>query len=606
MTKPVRKLIKHPGLWRVDGYSNLETYSNSAPRVFISLSQITEDGQHSPLRLGQTTGEQLWLKQPLSRISDLLIGSCWRGGKEGEGKRINRLPAMEKTFVVDTSKIKIVSLDEQVELNCVVYDSVLPSMAIKLQKNLYRLKHALYAVVPVLHDPQTKFLVVSCYELYRAYLGVSDRFMNNIVHNNLGKYMEWNNPKLKVKTRLSRLEQFVAYRGHYNQEGCDWFNMPSNHLKKLRLDNRVMHEDKQQPLVIKSTFPFSGRTILTVAGKRFKNVKNEHSVWCVFAANLLHCSKDVDFEPIIESDIFSNNPLPWQDDVGDVPPQNDDPFDDEEDIDETEEQPNAKGRKVAILGSSNFFGAMHGLNFNHVHTGESTDPVYENNLGDDIDSLSRDELGPKSEDGTSILQENNFDSHVNNVNRKLSDFITMVIALRGLVKKHNWTVTTRSCGSAITVEGEVVTTFLDPKSKRRTWPIINDGTDTRLRQIAWVEIAINDEQFIYLTEMELKESEKGRSTLCIVNRELKYMSEDDFKMFLGMTSVQNKWPKSKHPWKTEKAKNAATSYFESYVHFRFSHPTSLTQANTPGNSILTSWAKDIEIELLKLLGMSTN
>lgn len=555
---------------------------------------------------GKVTDDQLWSNQPLSRLSDLLIGSCWRGGKEGEGKRINRLPAMEKTFLVDTSKIKILKLNEPVELNGVVYKSVLPPGAIKLKNSFSRMQHALYAVVPVLNDYQTQFLVISCYELYRAYTGVSSRFANNVLHKNISKYFEWNDPTLKVKTRLSRLEQFVAYRGHYNQEGRNWFNMPSNYLRAINTANQTLPQAQQKPLVIKSIFPFNGRTTLKVAGKAFKNTQGNQFVWCVFAANLLHCAKEAEFEPLIETDTFSQNPLPWEADVSSLP-EIDNPFEDE-DTPETDEQPSAMGRKLALLDSSNFFGAMRGLKFHRTYTGESTDPVYENDLGDDIDAYSREELGSQSEDGTSIPQESHFDSHVYNVDRKLSDFIKMIIAFRGLITKHGWKVTTRSRGSSIiTVESEIVTTFLSSQNARRKWHRIQEGDQSRLRQIAWVEIAINEEQFIYLMEMELKESETGRSTLCIIAKDLAYMDEEDFKIFLEMTAVQNRWPREEHTWKTDKVKGIADNYFTTYQHSGISHPWSSSKNEADekifDSKALTAWATDMETNLLQKLGL---
>ncbi|WP_417441320.1 hypothetical protein [Idiomarina sp.] len=607
MGKPLKKLSNYPGIWRIDGYSNMQLYANSAPRVFISLSQIKEEGSDVALYNGQVTGKQIWLNEPLSRISDLLIGSCWRGGKDGEGKRINRPAPMSKSFLVDTSKVQIVKLIEPVTLNGVEYRSALPSRAIKLGKHLNRMKDSFYAVVPVLNDADTKFLVISCYELYRAYLGVSSGLMNNIVQGDLRKFFEWNDPKLRAKRRLSRLEQFVAYRGHYDQEGREWFYMPSNHLKATRMANQYEEEQNREPLVLKATFPFKGRTLLTVAGKAFRNVNDKGSVWCVFAANLLHCSSPVDFDVQIESDKYSTSPLPWSNETGGSAHDEEDEFD-EEDLPDSEEPPNARGRGAHLLNSNNFFGAMRDVGFQHYDTGESKDPVYEKDTGEPLDAYSLEELESKSEGEPKILQTGEFDSHIDTVGRELSDFIKMIVRLRGLVAKRGWELRTRNRGSAlIIVEGEVVTTFLQSNNPRKSWHLIEDENQDRLRQIVWVEIALGNDQFIYIMEMELKESESGKSTLCVIANGYKYMGEEDFRIFLGMTAVQNKWPRASHQWKSDKAYAAAKNYFSAYSHLGISHPathhTKDGKREPLDNSELKDkWASNIEQVLLEISG----
>lgn len=602
MVSAVSRLKGHPGIWRVDGYNNLKIYPKSAPRVYISLSEILEEGIHSSLYKGKATGKQIWLNQPLSRISDLLIGSCWRGGHEGGGKRINRLPPMEKTFTVDTSKIQIVSLNEAITINGCTFSSVLPKSAIELQNNYKQLKNSLYAVVPVLHDSQTQFLVTSCYELYRAYIGVSSRFINNIAFSDLSQYMTWENEYLKLQTTLNLLERFVAYRGHCSQEGRDWFATPSNHIKHQAALNKVLPEDKKQRLFIKSIFPFSGRTTLTVAGKPFKNTNRYgDSVWCVFAANLLHCSKAVSFIPKIAFSTFSNNPLPYsQDDIGHPPPPDDDPFDDE-DRDDTDDMPNVRGRNIAILNSSNFFAAMDGLPFEKIPLNDTNDPLYENELGQPFDTTSQDEIDKENRQDGAIPQESEFDSQVSHIDRKLSDFIKMVINLRVLLQKREWEVITRSHQSALTIQGESVATFLSSNNKRKTWHLISEGEGTRLRQIVWVEIAVSEKQFIYLMEMELKESEKGRSTQVIYNNNFGYMDEADFKTFLNMTAAQNKWPTAGYSWKNDKAKKVATEFFRQYSCKGISHPPIINPDSAHlSDKEVARWAEGFESKLLEL------
>lgn len=125
--------------------------------------------------------------------------------------------------------------------------------------------------------------------------------------------------------------------------------------------------------------------------------------------------------------------------------------------------------------------------------------------------------------------------------------------------------------------------------------------------MAWVEVAINDNQFVYLIEMELKGNESGRSTLCLVRKNYGYMGEDDFKVLLEITAAQNRWPRESHQWKTEKAEAAAEKHFSCYVHQRITHPANYNPDSKKGKNIskeekIVKWASDIEEKLQEIIG----
>ncbi|KAF7788540.1 hypothetical protein PRUB_a1529 [Pseudoalteromonas rubra] len=599
MTEPVYKLKEYPGLWRVNGYSNLELPDKSVPKVWVCLSQLKEEQIRTPLTLGSVTGQSIKIKQPLSRISDLLIGSCWRGGGE-KGTCANILPPLNKEFVIDTSKIKIVRLGESVSIYGNTYQCVLPKMAIELGKHLYDLAQTLFAVVPVLHDEFTKFLVVPCYELYRFYIGVSSRFINGNVAGSLDRYFEWHNPYLKVLKNLSMLEKFVAYRGHWSSEGRSWFNMPHRHIQSIGQANRLSNGN--QPLVMMATFPFCGITTLTIAGKPFKLSNNNSDEWGVFAANILQCSKRESFEVLALGDSESDTPEPGSVDTA-RPPNGSGPFDDEEDWPETNEQPNTRGSDIAILAQNNRFSAMQGMAFKNFTTNDNEDPVYKNGFSKKAEKVSHDELTGPSDEDDPILPKENFDGHADHVDRDLTDFVHVIIALRHLVSKRGWEVRTRSHGTNLIVEGETVTTFIVPANNKRklNWRLIGEGENVRPRQIVWVEIAVTPEQFIYLAEMELKGSESGRSTLCVLSKTGRIMDIPDFKVLLKLTATRNGWPQEKHTWKSEQLAKIANEYFQKYEHKGLSHHPSNT-AKEQSQKIL-EWAESIEKKLLKVLNM---
>lgn len=251
---------------------------------------------------------------------------------------------------------------------------------------------------------------------------------------------------------------------------------------------------------------------------------------------------------------------------------------------------------------------MNGMKFTHIHPSDALDPIYNNNNGQPIDAYSFDEVTNTSENG-GVGSASKFESQVDKIDRQLSHFIEMVIQLRSLVEPNEWTVVTRTCRSSLEVQGEVITAFLPTSNNRRTWHLIEDNNSERLRQIAWVEINLGNDNFIYLAEMELNESETGRSTLLIVPKNGEYMPEQDFEVFLSITAVQNRWPKSSHTWKSKGARVKASEYFEQYHHLALTHPAFISHRGKLDGKVIKQWAKstknNIDNKLESLVNLHT-
>lgn len=593
-----KKLKSKEGIWRVDGISSIRLSPNYVPQVFISLSEIKREGAHSPLKLGKLTREQRWILEPLNRISQFLIGSCWE-----DGKRINRLSPFEKKYTIDTSKIRFFKPNEKISIDGTSFSSALPPMAIDLRFNENQhperlQKESFYAIVPVLNDPLTKFLVVPCCELYRFYIGVSDRFTNKVLTNDTQNYFSWEDPYIKVKRPLNRLEQFVAYRGHWDEQGRDWLLMPSKYIKAIQIANKTVEDEKKrQPFALKATFPFKGISTLTIAGKRFKYEANGTVIWAIFAANIIHCDKKIDFEIKILADPYSKVPQAWTPEAGDANDLIESPFDDEYDLSETDEPSNALPGNVVMLNSSNRFSAMANMNFKHYLTNETNDPVYAGDSTTVSNLYSYEDMVTDGSDERK-LQKNEFDSHINHVDRKLSDFIKMIPYLRAKNTEKKWEIATRAADSILEQHGEIITTFLPSSNRRYSWHLMDNG---RLRQIAWVEIIVSQNTFIYLAEMELKGSEPGRSTLCIFRSDFQYMPEQDFKIFLEITARQNRWPKANHKWKSTQAQKKAKEYFKDYTLIAIIHPEYLSTSDILSESELSTWAHNLTSNLRSIL-----
>ncbi|EAQ65260.1 hypothetical protein MED121_18505 [Marinomonas sp. MED121] len=479
-------------------------------------------------------------------------------------------------------------------------------MAIDLSsKKVRRIKsESFYAIVPVLDDPLTKFLVLPCSELYRFYIGVSDRFINKVLTNNTQNYFSWEDPYIRVKKPLNRLEQFIAYRGNWDEQGKDWLLMPSRYIQTIATANNSVKDEKMlQPFALKATFPFKGITTLTIAGKRFKYESEDKVIWAIFAANIIHCDKKVDFETKILADPYSKNPQAWTLEAGDANDLIKSPFDDEYNLSETDEPSNTLPDNVVILNPSNRFSAMNDMDFKHYLTNETNDPLYVGDSTADSNFYSYEDMVSDGSDDR-ILRKSDFESHVNHVDRKLSDFIKVISHLRAKNIHRNWEVVTRSAANSILEQdGEIVTTFLENRNRRYSWHLVDDINEgvKRLRQIVWVEIIVNQSSFIYLAEMELKGSETGRSTFCIYTNDLKYMPEGDFETFLEITARQNRWPMPDHKWRSSSAKITADKYFENYKHRPIIHPDFLSTSDSLSETELSLWANNLTSNLRSIL-----
>jgi len=438
--------------------------------------------------------------------------------------------------------------------------------------------------------------VIGAIKVAHAASGTKNVFLNAIIIGDIGRYFEWRPPFLKVNQKLSKVEQFVIHRGYTSKEVCKSLYLPSNYIKSTTRYNANNTEALKLPYVVKSGFPFDGRTNLTVSGKLFTNVsRGAKRVPFVFAANLLRCTKEYDQKVQILSDTYSKSQAPWKRDVGSDFQSSHVLLD--EHSEEVDTPPTASGRKISMLRPTNTFDAMNHLDIEHTHTGDSINPVYENDIGNEIGSYSYQDITPDPENDEHVLQGGQFDSHVYEVDRTLANFISMIIALRALVLARKWEVTTRSCSGALIVEqDEIITAFSKDKNARRKWHIIENEGRERMRQIVWVEIALNEEQFIYLAEMELKGSEKSRSTLLIIKQEFAYMEEGDFSTFLELAKIRNGWPRVSQDWKSKGIKEAARDYFDSFEHAGISH----TGVNKKQPE---AWAKEIEIKISELLGL---
>ena len=291
--KNTRKLAKTPGIWRVDGFGEISNLAGKRPQIEVCFSKVIQNKKSSALQNSSLTGDNLILRYSMVALRRFPIGSLWENGK-----CISKVQKIEKSFTIDTSRVRLVRLNEKVELNAMTVKYVIPPLYYRFGENWAALENNFVTLVPVINDPRTDWMVLPCSELFKFYLGVSDRFCNALLMSKLESYVDWNksnpsnhSPKLSIKRKLSLVESFTLLRALATEQGMNCLTAPRRFLSTINIRNATRsNATTKSPLVLKSLFPFEGITTLSVAGKKmpFKNSVSEE--WGVFAMNILHCN----------------------------------------------------------------------------------------------------------------------------------------------------------------------------------------------------------------------------------------------------------------------------------------------------------------------------
>jgi len=293
------KALTAPGYWRIDGIGEINDVNS--PRARIYYSQIHKDYVDNPFHKKSTIGESESFVRPVRALPLLTIGSIWH-----EGKRILRSKPISNSFLINAGKMKLVTLDEQLTLDGRTIKSILPPSHFSLDdKSRASLsKNARYALVPVLDNPKTQWLIVPYSELIRFYYGVSSRFFSSVISGDFERYMHWEKCELQYshctlfsKIPLDRVEVAVLARAICSKEAS--FAMHSTHrrLSSTQVSN-TLAKQPHQPLVLETKFPFSDTTNLQIRGKRFlldEGTNRTSDTWAVFAMELMSCTHSLGF-----------------------------------------------------------------------------------------------------------------------------------------------------------------------------------------------------------------------------------------------------------------------------------------------------------------------
>ena len=464
MPSQYKRLAKHPGIWRVDGIGEITFNLQNHVSADIYFSEIKENKLESCYKNDSLTSNTMWINYPVAALSEFKVGTVWR-----EGKRIQSPDRVSGSFSIDTTNIKIIRLGEPFEINGRKIPSIIPLAYYEFGNNREHLESTYIAVLPVLNrNENIKWIFIPCSELFRFYLGGNSRLLSkSLIDSNLGEFIDWqasdpslHNPKLHLKKKVTRSEAFIFLRALTSKHARLALATPHKYLATTNTKNKEPHCSQRSPLMIKSIFPFQGRTALTITGKKMFLLRNNDSSreWGVFAMSILNCSRHCDF--VKPSIFYYGAPTPKG--TGSSPDNGstkvpDTPFlDESEDIDINGQPTDKRKRRAALIHFANSFSAMNGLmyDYQNLNDSEGTSGFSGGNETINDGSPADGDYSNDSEGNTGVdNQENNIDE----INRDINHFVSMLKQLREKSKGNEWKIKTRALETQLVVDGELVT-----------------------------------------------------------------------------------------------------------------------------------------------------
>jgi hypothetical protein len=578
------RLARHTGIWRVDGIGPIEDRgSQLGLRAVVHFSGLTEVGLRDPYSKLSRNGKSLKLPVHSASIREFRVGSIWR-----DGKRIFGARPLKKLFRIDGGRVRLVELDQEVDLSGLQATTVVPDSYLNLgETNRKHLSATLYAIVPVLGDSRTQWLVVPATELVRFYSGVSSRFMSSALRGRLDDYIHWarsridnETPILHIPQRLSRKEAMVLARAVASAPAKASLLGVHQNLATTQANNASSNDSTKRPLIVKANFPFNDTTELQVAGKLMLLVsEGGREQWAIFAMEILTCSHPPGFDRFI---LEGGDPVIQgaRDNTGSgMPPPTHNPlFEEDEDDYEVDDVPADKRLNRLVTRSfTNQFTGFNGLKIEHRRPRiERPENEFGSHINVLVNTLTTED-GSHSDEAKGNLGISDFQCKIAEVDHGLALFINMLKHLRAAMKSKSWTVTTRKLEDGIPLNGEWIARFPMHIGKRRRWHIIGDAEhNKRPRQVAWVEVLQKDtDQYFNLFEMELKQGEQ--STQCTILMHVKDFTSLDEQMFhewLVLTAIQNRWPDQHNKWSDSSHDQRAKALFAKVQAYRIHHPYS--------------------------------
>lgn len=575
------RLARHPGIWRVDGIGPVRSNGRLGIHTTVYFSGLSENRLNYPYKKTSLNGTSLALPIHVASLCEFKVGTVWR-----EGKRVLGPELISTWYQVDVSRVRLVSLGEAITINEHQISTVLPDLYFCLGSNRAQLAQTLYAIVPVLADRMTHWLIVPVSELLRFYVGVSSPLLSDTLQGRLDNYISWDKSQLQegavtlhVKKRLTRKEAVVLGRAVASEYAKTTLFGVHQHLASVQAGNVLLNSDRKRQLIIKANFPFADSTQLYVAGKRLPLISSDgKEEWAIFAMEILTCSHPYDFSSlhINSEEYFSRNGQAINGNGGFHRPHYTPLF--EEDQDELEFADVLADKRltsIVIRTHTNQFAALSDIKVErHVFATGQINNGHITNTNVLVNAWTLND-GSYSQDAQGNQGISEQQHHVEQIDRDLSLFLRMLQFLRTETKTLGWKIITRNNKGGLSQDGELIAVFPEKIGKRRTWhrvPVEPEGV-TRPRQVVWTEIVLNNgEIYLYLLEMELKHGESGQCTILLYVNGFYRLDDNTFTELLTLTAIQNRWPDPHNKWRESEHQDRAEVLFKKITTHRLNHP----------------------------------
>lgn len=619
MSLVFKKLRNNPGIWRVDGISNIHN-AGSKPRCDIHFSKIKDGAlkdeykyQNTLLDTNAEKGEgYLSINFPFSAIMWFTMGSIWEGGR-----LVKKASVAHDSVSIDTRTVRNVRLGDKVQFG---------NQSVHLIKERYyefgkkdgnfrHLKNINLALVKVLDSDfdTTEYLIIPHTEIYRFYYGMSSRLCNSIIMGETYKYADitggksqrGRSPTLFTNQYLSQLERIVFLRALSNDVAREGLFKSHNILAK-EMQQRSKHNDSSS---LFSMFPFNGTTDLSVAGKKILiKEKDQHSdaIWGRLVTQIFTCRRPFDFiNPTIicpysatagGNDNLTNISSP-------VPLQPTFPTLDNEEAEELfdiEDKPaNSRLKRLALLSPSHRFPDTYNIHYEFLNPDRSSNSKLRGLDREEDDEYNTIDEGDYTEEGKGGR---GTDQSIEDAPpaRSLNDFIKMIKKLRKLGapndknKAYRFKVLTHSNVGELTSNGEALSVF-PSLGGRFSWYKSENGGN---RQVVWVEIKSNTSgKSVHLLEMERRSTETGKpcSTAILIPKTNCNLSVEHISIFLKLVAHRNSWPKTEYSASEPRQKALSDKIFSVASCDRVDH---LTNVKVYDEQLISRWAEDIQEKVI--------
>ncbi|TJZ77543.1 hypothetical protein [Chitiniphilus eburneus] len=602
-----KPLAKHPGVWRVDGFSHFVHAKRAGTFIRIHFALVTSESKNKPytpnsLVLTANSANFLTLTTHIARIRYFRVGTTWENGL-----RVGQ-PGSDIHLTVNPRNIKFLRFGESLDIGG-RYVAPLPNEYFRMpDENRRALSQSYLAALPVNGNLQTRWLILPMAELLAFYFGVSTRLPSWITS---GRYKdkfkgiflpETRTVELHTNECLSVRERKVLARCFASDAGLSALRTPHQHQVEVRCNNQDHQE--LETLVIKALFPFGEPTTLTIAGKHFQ-LDRGNKIWGFYGMRIIRCSHRPDFDHIhIISDHGRQGSQGGAKASGGPPnfdPKSLDDLQDARDqlFDDTPADPRL--RRMHVVECVDPFSGLDHLTTELLSPDEKRSAnrrIFGGSI--DIDGYTHGDGDQEGIDGGK--QGVDAFEHDIVIARQLEDFQhSLDLLAKQLNAKKKWKLKYRN-GLNGPPGGKVA--IFSNKLPRSNWHLVIDPkTMSRTaRQVVFAEFSDHaEQQFFYLFEMQLRHDEvSGQCTILLHRHDFLRFDDRDCEVLFELTQVKNRWPKKNATWDSERHKRMAAELFGTVSLNRVHHPKRpiVSSAEADPNliaarhaSYLAGWAK---------------